>query len=68
LVVERALARICPSALASAASAARRAEVVSVAVVTAPRSRRLIERNARVVNVNTASKITVMMRATPRWE
>ena len=53
------------SGLASAMSDAFRAVVVSVLVVTAPRSRRLMARKVMAMNVTTDSMIKVMIRATP---
>ena len=61
------LAAICASATTSPASAASRAVAVSVCVVTEPRSRPLMARNASAITSVTDSKMSVMTSATPRW-
>ena len=60
-------ARIWPSALARAESAASRAWVESVLVVTEPRSRVLTARKATAMISVTESMIRVMTRAMPDW-
>jgi hypothetical protein len=62
------LATICAWALATAVSAANRAVVVAVLVVTLPRSRRARARKATAMTRVTASMIRVMTRAMPRRE
>ena len=68
LVVCSTVARICAWALASPASAARRAVTPAVSVTTEPRSRRLMAKNATAMNKVTDNKIRVMTSAMPRWE